>query len=424
MNSRERLLTAIDGGKPDHVPLLCWCFGWEPPAHLRWRASDPTLTSEAVRHWYTLRLEHIHTLPQPWTLEDEFCRVERWLSLGLDDVIEVSPPWGIDPQVRVRDWQETSTTGARSETLLGRTYETPAGELRHVVRRTHEEVPRGWVLQPDHVPLFEDMNIPRGVEHAVSGADDLHKLRFLLQDASPTEQAAYAQRMTRIKRFAADKGVLVQAWSAFGLDAVVWLCGVEGAIMLAMTEPEVMQELVDIVYAFDRRRTEWALGLGYDAVGGVDLIVQRGWYSSTEFWSPQLFRRFVLPHLRELADLVHGAGARLAYTMTTGVAALAELLIEAGVDLLYYIDPVQDDLDLAAFRAAIGAGRLAVAGGVNTSVTLNSGTDDEIRQAVHEVVRIMAPDGGFILAPVDALFPDTPWRSVEAMIAAWREVSE
>jgi len=28
------------------------------------------------------------------------------------------------------------------------------------------------------------------------------------------------------------------------------------------------------------------------------------------------------------------------------------------------------------------------------------------------------------LAPVDALFPDTPWASVQAMIEAWREVRE
>ena len=41
----------------------------------------------------------------------------------------------------------------------------------------------------------------------------------------------------------------------------------------------------------------------------------------------------------------------------------------------------------------------------------------ELRAAM----RTLGPGGGFILAPVDALFPDTPWPSVEAMIAAWRE---
>jgi hypothetical protein len=32
----------------------------------------------------------------------------------------------------------------------------------------------------------------------------------------------------------------------------------------------------------------------------------------------------------------------------------------------------------------------------------------------------LGPTQRFILHPVDALFPDTPWSGIEAMIAAWR----
>jgi len=185
-----------------------------------------------------------------------------------------------------------------------------------------------------------------------------------------------------------------------------------------MTQPDFFQELVDVMAAFDRRRTEVMLD-----VGGVDMVVQRGWYSSIEFWSPALFRRFVLPHLKEMVVMAHQTGARFAYTMTMGVLPLADLLLEAGVDFLYYVDPVQDKTDLAEVKARI-AGRMAVAGGINSGVTLASASPDEIRQAVHTAVRTLGPGGGFILAPVDALFPDTPWASVEAMIQGWREVCQ
>jgi len=410
MNSRERLLTAIRCEEPDHVPLLCWCFGFTVPPHLHWQRNG-----RGVDHWYTMRLEHIHTLPEPWDLAQDFERVRRWLSLGLNDVLEVSPPWGMHPEVRVSDWQEPPTAD-RPHPLLCRAYETPAGELRHIVRRTEEEIPPGWVVQPDHVALFEDFNIPRGVKHAVSGQEDIPKLRYLLGEPTPEQLAAYRERMREVRRFAHQEGVLVQGWSVFGMDAVIWLCGVEGAALAAMLKPDYFQELVDVIYAFDRRRTEIMLN-----VGGVDMVVQRGWYSSTEFWSPKLFRRFVLPHLQELASLTHQAGARFAYTMTTGVLDLADLLLESGIDLLYFVDPVQDGADLSSVKAAFD-GRIAIAGGVNSGVTLASGSRDEIRQAVHAAVHTLAPGGGFILAPVDALFPDTPWSSVEAMIDAWREV--
>jgi uroporphyrinogen-III decarboxylase len=273
------------------------------------------------------------------------------------------------------------------------------------------------VIQPNHVALFEDLNIPRGVKHAVAGPEDLPKLRYLLQDPSAEQLAAYRERMARVKQFAQEQGVLVQGWSAFGMDAVAWLCGVERAVMGAMTEPEFFQELLDIVSDFDQRRTEMMLD-----VGGVDLVVERGWYSATDFWSPSLFRQYLTQRIKHLADITHHAGARFAYVMTCGAPTMADELLAAGIDLLYYVDPVQDKTDLAVVKEKF-KGRLALVGGVSSPVTLYGGSREEIRQAVHTAVHKLGPSG-FILAPVDGIFPDTPWSSVEVMIEAWREVRD
>lgn len=410
MNSRERMLTVLARGKPDHIPLYCWCFGAAPPPALRWSRGGVERA-----WWYTFRLEHLHTLPQPWELDDDFERVRRWLSLGLDDVLDVSPPWGTHPAVTWRDTQEPPSPDA-PHGLLCREYATPAGNLLHRVRRDAPALP-GWVIQPQHVPLFEDYNIPRAARHAVTGPDDLPKIRYLLRDPSATQLDAYRARMRRVQAFAREAGVLVQGWSAFGMDGVIWLMGVEHAVLAAVTEPDFFAELLAVMADFDRRRTALMLD-----VGGVDLVVQRGWYSSTDFWSPALFRQYMLPHITSLAAQAHAAGARFAYVMTTGVGTLGADLQRAGVDLLYYVDPVQDaTIDLASIRARLGD--MAVAGGVNSGVTLASGSAEEIRRAVQTAMSALAAPGGFILSPVDALFPDTPWPAVETLIAAWREVN-
>lgn len=174
---------------------------------------------------------------------------------------------------------------------------------------------------------------------------------------------------------------------------------------------------MEIINAFDKRRTEMMLD-----VGGVDLLVQRGWYSSTDFWSPALFDRFLLPGLKRLVEMVHQAGVRFAYTMTTGALAMANQILASGIDLLYYIDPVRDKIDQSVVRDRF-KGSIALAGGVSSALTLYSGSREEVRQAVHTAIRKLGPTG-FILAPVDALFPDTPWSSVEAMVEAWREVRD
>jgi uroporphyrinogen decarboxylase len=87
------------------------------------------------------------------------------------------------------------------------------------------------------------------------------------------------------------------------------------------------------------------------------------------------------------------------------------------------VDPVQGGDDLATVKAELSS-RVAVLGGVNSAITLGRGTKEEIRAAVNHAVEVMAPGGGFILSPVDCLFPDTPWESVATLIDAWREVCE
>jgi len=106
--------------------------------------------------------------------------------------------------------------------------------------------------------------------------------------------------------------------------------------------------------------------------------------------------------------------------MTTGIMPMLPMLKEANIDLLYFVDPVQDKVDLKILKQRLG-GQFALAGGVNSSITLGKGSPEEICRAVHTAVETLGPTN-FILSPVDALFPDTPWENVKIMIDAWREV--
>lgn len=409
MTSRERILAAWDGSPTDYVPLTTWCFGLRPPRELRWRKAD----GREVVYWYSLRMEHIHAIPQPWDLEDDFRRVLAWRSLGVDDVLEVSVPWSRDPKVT---WQDSVMPPSvdRPNPVLVREYVTPGGTLRHAVAKTSEQQGEGWVVQPDCVALFEDLNLPRAVEHAVSSPADVAKVRHLYAAPDAQAQGWFAHRMAQIQSFAWDHGVPVQAWAAFGMDAAVWLAGAEGALMMALDEPEAFAELMDIITEADAARVELAA-----SHPGVDMVVQRGWYGATDFWSPRLLDRFLFPRVRELASRAHRRGKRYGYAITTGVDLLGPRLAEAGVDVLCFVDPVQDRLPLERARELAASG-MTVVGGAN-SVTLASGATERVREEVRHALEVLGPTHRFILHPVDALFPDTPWESVEALIAAWQE---
>ncbi len=97
---------------------------------------------------------------------------------------------------------------------------------------------------------------------------------------------------------------------------------------------------------------------------------------------------------------------------------LGPRLADAGVDVLYFVDPVQDHVSLEA--AAELAKRMTVVGGTN-ALTLQCGDPARIRDEVRKAMDALAPTNRFILHPVDAIFPDTPFDGVECMIEAWRE---
>ena len=250
----------------------------------------------------------------------------------------MSVPWSVHPEV---SWKDSKIEPHSSEKypVIVREYQTPTGPLRHAIRETGEDPGPGWVIQPDHVPLIEDYNIPRAAQHAVSSTSDIPKINYLFCPPDEKVKEWFTRRIQRVKEFTDKHSVPVQAWSAFGMDGVVWLTGTESAIMMAMDEPKAFGKLVDIIAEADLGRTELAASFPE-----VDMVVQRGWYSSTDFWSPKLFNDFVYPHIKELAKTAHKYGKKFGYVMTTGIEILGSRLAEAGVDVLYFADPIQDGI--------------------------------------------------------------------------------
>ena len=224
----------------------------------------------------------------------------------------------------------------------------------------------------------------------------------------------YNHRISSVRKFSEKHGLFVQAWTAFGMDAVIWFTGVDNAVTMSMTEPEAFRKLIDIIAATDYARTELAV-----KTPGIDMVCQRGWYSSTNFWSPESFRSLCISSFTELTALAHKYGKKFGYVMTTGVEILGPRLADAGVDFVFFVDPVQDKLSLSKAEELFG-NRMTMVGGIN-SINLNSDDHDKIRLEVKEAIEILGPTNRFILHPVDAIFPDTPWKSVEVMINAWKQ---
>jgi len=392
MSPRERMLTALDRGQPDHVPC---CF----------------MIYSALRE----------------QCRDQFDFVERQLELGLDAVVglpvretrrarDVSEqgdlhglPVRFAPSVDVKDWRE-DVPGERYP-LLHRTYSTPAGSLHTTVIKTDD-----WV-QGDRVPLFDDFVIPRARKRLITQPADLAPLEYLLQPPTAEDIAVFRDNARQAKAFAARLDLpVVGEWGVLA-DALCWLCGIEELIFMAMEQPEFLERLLGKIAAWNRTRMEIILE------AGIDLFIRRAWYETADFWSPDLYGRFIFPHLERDVRTAHQAGSRLAVITTNACTPLEKYYIEADIDVLIGLDPVQDvRADFERTKRELG-GQVCLWGGVNGFVTVERGSPGEVRQAVHDAVRVLAPGGGFILSPVDNITVDTPRTrtNVTAFIEAWRE---
>lgn len=388
LSSRERMLAALRCQQPDHVPLIFNVFGFQPPAHLAW----------------TNQIE----------------QAQRWLSLGVDATLQVSVPHRFHPQVEVREWQE-HTPGERWP-LMVKEYHTPAGVLRQEVYRTGDWISSEWPAHSsleEGIELFDDYNVPRSHKFLIETEQDVEKLRYLLHPLSDEEIAHFHDAADALGRCAAELGILLEGNESKGTDALTWLCGVDGMLFMAVDRPELLAALLDVIQEWDQRNLEILL----DA--RVDLVNRRGWYEGTAFWSPALYRRFFQPRFKRLVDQVHQAGRLMAYKLTTGFMPLLEILVEIGYDAHYYIDPVMGGVgvDLRKVKSTFGE-RIAVIGGVNSPVTLERGSREEIRRAVFDAIELLGANGGLVLTPVDCISASTPWEKVQFLIEAWQEARE
>jgi len=374
LSSKERMLTAIALEEPDRVPLHLRLFHFRPPKQIAWR--------------------------------DDIGRAKTFLSMGIDDILWVSFPVVHDPGVRIRRWKEKRADAPYP--ILHKVYETPAGGVHHAVKQTGDW-PHG-----DDVPLLEDFNVPRSERFPVASEEDVEALPYLL-GLPRGEQLEQVRRNAEGKKRDADRlGVLLAGCCTSTADAALWLCGAEWLLTTAFDNPQLIERLLGIIQQWSLKRLE--LFIDY-----VDVVMHRAWYESPDFWSPPMYRKFLLPLLDEEARAIHGAGKLLMYVMTSGLEAHLDNFSGSHMDLLWGVDPVQGRADLHLLKSRLGR-KMAMMGGMNSAITLGRGTETEIREAVRQAVRIMAPGGGFILSPVDALYEDTPWSAVETMINEWKKL--
>jgi MtaA/CmuA family methyltransferase len=144
-------------------------------------------------------------------------------------------------------------------------------------------------------------------------------------------------------------------------------------------------------------------GIG-DSIAGPDVC------------APALYRRFAWPYERQVVAALAADGAMVGLHICGDATPILGDMVMTGSQLL----AVDFKIDRPAAKAA-ARGTSALIGTVDPSAVMALGSPADVRAAASADLAVLAPDGGFILAPGCALPFGTPVANMQALVATAHE---
>lgn len=218
---------------------------------------------------------------------------------------------------------------------------------------------------------------------------------------------------TEAGKFNQEYAVMGGDWSPFWHDAID-LLGMENLYIKMFTEPEIVDAVLQHIMEYYLESSNNIFTAAADKIDifffGNDFGSQTG-----PLLDDTLFRRFMLPHIKNIVNLGHDFNLKVMMHCCGGFKALIPSLIEAGLDALHAVQPSCYGMELAALKKDFGD-HIVFNGCIDSHHVLIDGDPETVKIQTKAVLDIMMPGGGFIAgASHDTILEETPVENVLAM---------
>ncbi len=196
----------------------------------------------------------------------------------------------------------------------------------------------------------------------------------------------------------------------FSLFERAWtLRGMENFLADMLEEPDFADALLDAICDFNLQVMDVALAHDLDGFYfGDDWGQQKGL-----IMGPKLWRRFIKPRLARMYAHARQHGLAVFQHSCGDIQEVFPDLIDIGLDVYQTFQP--EIYDIHAIKRAYGKD-LTFFGGISTQRLLPFATPEEVTQKTREILSVMRPGGGYILAPTHAVPGDVPPENIMAML--------
>ena len=378
MNSRERLLTALNHQEPDRIPF------------------DLGSTQVTGIHEVAYRkLRAYLGLPD---VEPLICDTVQGLALPDDDVIE---KLGVDVRglfpLNSHNWQIALTDlGDRWA------YHDEWGIIHH---------------RPKDVLYFSVVKSP--LDGPTVTVDDVR--HYAWPDTGDGQRIAGLRELAESYR-AQGRAVMIKGVLAGIFEMSQRVRGMQNLMIDLASNEALAGAFLDQMVELKIKFWEMALPQLGDL---IDVISEADDYGTqtSQLISPRMFRKLFKPRLQTLFTRIHQLApqAKLFFHSDGNIRPILPDLIEIGIDILNPIHITATGMEPSALKRDFGRDVVFWGGGVETQSVLPFGAPPDVKDNVRRNIEALAPGGGFVFSTIHNIQADVPPQNIVAMIEALRE---
>jgi len=189
-------------------------------------------------------------------------------------------------------------------------------------------------------------------------------------------------------------------------------------LMWLVTDPGLVRAWLEMQKALGFARTRELMARGCEVVAmGGDVSCDKG-----PFISPDHYRQFILPVIREHVALIHDLGGLAVYTSDGNHWEIAEdFFLNSGIDGYKEVDKAAGMTWERLIEAGIDR-RVCIIGNLDARYTLCLGTPEQVRAETLECLEFgQATPGGHILHASHSVHEDVKVENYCALVAAYRD---
>ena len=197
----------------------------------------------------------------------------------------------------------------------------------------------------------------------------------------------------------------------------------------ALVEPFVFPEFSDMIAGkiADLKISYWEMALE-ELADVVDVIYEGDDYGTQEsqLISPDHFRAYYKPHLQRVISCIKQKAphTKLFFHSCGNVRPVIPDFIKLGIDILNPVHITAAGMEPFQLKKDFGKDIVFWGGGVDTQHILPSGTPDQVSDNVKRNIEALAPGGGFVFATVHNIQSEVPAENIMAMWRTFQEIKE